>query len=88
MITAPSIKTRYDLGLVLQCTNQHGAIVYIFANDVALVDPRFTGVFVYIKGVTEEFWIGGGDSKEQTTKLAEEFVSAVASIRMNGIDKV
>lgn len=87
MTNNPTVTARYDLGLVINVINQHGVSLYVFGNDVAAIEPRVTGVFIYIRGLAEELWIGGGESPDQTRILTEEFVSAVASIRMNGVDK-
>lgn len=83
-----SINPRYDLGLVIQCTTQHGASVYLFANDIVSVEPRRLGVYIIVRGHNEEFWVGCGKDDEETKKHAEKIVSTIASIRMNGVDKI
>jgi len=83
-----SITPRYDLGSIVEIINKYGSRSSYFANEIVSVDVRCNKVFVRLKGCDEELWVDNADTPEEANKIADRLLSVVASIRMNGPDRL
>jgi hypothetical protein len=82
-----SIYTETNLGMIVTVINKYGCRTSYFANEVLCVSVRTKKVWVLMKGCTEELWVDDADTEEEATKIAEQFLSCVGTVRMNGPDQ-